>query len=64
MLRSSFSRVQYFPIVALTISLVVGGYFYDKTLDNWVTNIVSGYMSSLIDDVSHQIRTSSSTSMT
>ncbi|NOH61009.1 sensor domain-containing diguanylate cyclase [Vibrio sp. RE88] len=56
MLRSSFSRVQYFPIVALTISLVVGGYFYDKTLDNWVTNIVSSYMSSLIDDVSHQIK--------
>ncbi|USD35048.1 MULTISPECIES: sensor domain-containing diguanylate cyclase [Vibrio] len=56
MIRSSLNRFQYFPVVALTLSLLVGGYYYDKTLDNWVTNIVSTYMSNIIDDVSHQIQ--------
>ena len=41
MVRSSLSRFQYFPILALALSMVVGGYYYDKTLDNWVTDIVS-----------------------
>ena len=53
MVRSSLSRFQYFPILALALSMVVGGYYYDKTLDNWVTDIVSNYMSNLLDDVSH-----------
>lgn len=56
MVRSSLSRFQYFPILALALSMVVGGYYYDKTLDNWVTDIVSSYMSNLLDDVSHQIQ--------
>lgn len=56
MVRSSLSRFQYFPILALALSMVVGGYYYDKTLDNWVTDIVSNYMSNLLDDVSHQIQ--------
>ncbi|NOI74727.1 diguanylate cyclase [Vibrio coralliilyticus] len=56
MVRSSLSRFQYFPILALALSMVVGGYYYDKTLDSWVTDIVSNYMSNLLDDVSHQIQ--------
>ncbi|NRF25312.1 diguanylate cyclase [Vibrio coralliilyticus] len=56
MVRSSLSRFQYFPVLALALSMVVGGYYYDKTLDNWVTDIVSNYMSNLLDDVSHQIQ--------
>lgn len=55
MSNTSFGRLQYFPIIALTLSMIVGGYYYDRILDNWLTNIVSNYMSNLVDDVDHQI---------
>lgn len=54
MLRTSLSPFQYFPILALTICMVVGGYYYDKTLDEWVTGIISDYMSNILDDVVRQ----------
>ncbi|WP_394143092.1 sensor domain-containing diguanylate cyclase [Vibrio atypicus] len=55
MRTTSLSRFQYLPIIALAISMILGGYFYNKTLDDWITRIVSGYMLNLIDDVSYQI---------
>ncbi|MCM5511093.1 GGDEF domain-containing protein [Vibrio sp. SCSIO 43169] len=54
MLRTSLSPFQYFPILALTICMVVGGYHYDKTLDEWVTGIIGEHMSSILDDVVRQ----------
>lgn len=54
MLRTSLSPFQYFPFIALAISMLIGGYYYDKTLDAWVTDIISSYMSSLLDDVAYQ----------
>ncbi|USD66961.1 diguanylate cyclase [Vibrio sp. SCSIO 43136] len=57
MFSNSISRIQYFPILTLAISLLIGGYFYNKTLDEWLTDIVSGYMFSIVDDVAHQIQT-------
>ncbi|MBW3698319.1 diguanylate cyclase [Vibrio sp. T187] len=56
MKKKSFGQFQYFPIAALAISMVVGGYFYNRTLDDWLTKIVSGYMIGLIDDVAYQIQ--------
>ncbi|WP_394251560.1 GGDEF domain-containing protein [Vibrio profundi] len=55
-MKKSFSQFQYFPIIALAISMVVGGYFYNRTLDDWLTKIVSSYMYGLIDDVSYQMQ--------
>ncbi|KGY06943.1 sensor domain-containing diguanylate cyclase [Vibrio sinaloensis] len=52
---TSLSRFQFLPILALAFTMVLGGYFYNKTIDSWLTRIVSGYMLNLIDDVSHQI---------
>ncbi|AIW16105.1 diguanylate cyclase [Vibrio tubiashii] len=52
---SSLHRFQYLPIVALAISMIVGGYFFHTTLADWTKRIVSGYMSGLLDDVAHQI---------
>ncbi|MEZ8826532.1 diguanylate cyclase [Vibrio amylolyticus] len=56
MTRTSFSRFQYFPIIAFAISLAIGGYFYEKTLDKWLTSMVSSHMFGLIDDVAHQVK--------
>lgn len=56
MKKKSFGQFQYLPIVALAISMIVGGYFYNRTLDEWLTKIVSGYMVGLIDDVSYQMQ--------
>ncbi len=55
-MKKSFGQFQYFPIAALAISMVVGGYFYNRTLDDWLTKIVSGYMFSLVDDVAYQMQ--------
>jgi diguanylate cyclase (GGDEF)-like protein len=49
------SRFQYLPIFALAITFIVGGYFYEKTLDSWLSETVSGYMLSLLKDVEHEI---------
>lgn len=54
-MSAALHRFQYLPIVALAISMVVGGYYFHNTLADWTKRIVSGYMSGLIDDVSHQI---------
>lgn len=54
---TSLSRFQYLPILALAFTMVFGGYFYNQTLDSWLTRIVSSYMLNLIDDVSYQIET-------
>ncbi|NOH80387.1 diguanylate cyclase [Vibrio sp. RE86] len=51
----SLSRFHYMPVIALAISMLVGGYYYHNTLNTWTTKIVSGYMTSLLDDVAHQI---------
>mgnify|MGYP003873060149 CR=1 FL=1 len=55
-MKKSFSQFLYFPIIALAISMVIGSYFYNRTLDDWLTKIVSSYMYGLIDDVSHQMQ--------
>ncbi|EGU42113.1 membrane associated GGDEF protein [Vibrio ichthyoenteri ATCC 700023] len=55
-MKKSFGQFQYIPIVALAISMVVGGYFYNRTLDEWLTKIVSGYMFGLIEDVSFEMQ--------
>ncbi|USD43256.1 diguanylate cyclase [Vibrio sp. SCSIO 43135] len=56
MKKKSFAKFQYFPIITLALSMLAGGYFYNKTLDDWLTQIVSGYMLNLVDDVSHQVQ--------
>ncbi|ODS05623.1 sensor domain-containing diguanylate cyclase [Vibrio scophthalmi] len=57
-MKKSFSQFQYFPIIALAISMVVGGYLYNRTLDEWLTKIVSSYMFGLIEDVSFEMQRS------
>ncbi|MGF1695259.1 sensor domain-containing diguanylate cyclase [Vibrio lamellibrachiae] len=57
MKRKSFSQFQYFPIIAIALSMLVGIHFYKKTLDDWLTHIVSDYMFGLVDDVAKQIQT-------
>jgi len=54
-MTASLNRFQYLPIIALAISMLVGGYFFNNTLNSWTTKIVSGYMSSLLDDVAAQV---------
>ncbi|MFB9213821.1 sensor domain-containing diguanylate cyclase [Vibrio sinaloensis] len=54
-MTTSLNRFQYLPIVALALSMMVGGYYFHNTLESWTTRIVSGYMSSLLDDVAHQV---------
>lgn len=49
------SRFQYLPVFALAISFIIGGYLYERTLDSWLTETVSGYMLSLLKDVEHEI---------
>ncbi len=51
----AFGRFQYLPIFALIVSMIIGGYFYNRTLDNWLKHIVSNYMFSLMEDVAFQI---------
>ncbi|MDN3697185.1 sensor domain-containing diguanylate cyclase [Vibrio cortegadensis] len=53
---TSFGRFQYLPIFALIVSMVFGGYLYNQTLNSWLTKIVSDYMFSLVDDVTHEIK--------
>lgn len=38
------------------ITMTIGGYFYNRTLDSWLTNIVSSHMLGLVDDVAHQMQ--------
>lgn len=54
-MSTSLNRFHYMPVIALAISMLVGGYYYHNTLNTWTTKIVSGYMTSLLDDVAHQI---------
>lgn len=35
--------------------MCVGGYLFTKTLDRWITDIVSSHMLNLIDDVANEI---------
>tara|TARA_Y100001960_G_scaffold326398_2_gene410586 strand:- start:1056 stop:2768 length:1713 start_codon:yes stop_codon:yes gene_type:complete len=53
---TSLNRFQYLPIVALALSMMIGGYYFHTTVESWTTRIVSGYMSSLLDDVAHQVQ--------
>ncbi|MDG3085230.1 sensor domain-containing diguanylate cyclase [Vibrio hannami] len=55
MSNNRVSRFHYFPIIALALSFVFGGYLYNRTLDEWLTDIVSNYMLDLLMDVNHQV---------
>ncbi|MCG9647938.1 sensor domain-containing diguanylate cyclase [Vibrio brasiliensis] len=54
-MSASVNRFQYLPIIALALSMLVGGYFFHNTLADWSKKIVSDYMSRVLDDVAHQI---------
>ncbi|KOO15502.1 diguanylate cyclase [Vibrio xuii] len=54
-MTATLNRFQFLPILALAISMLAGGYYFHHTLNTWTTKIVSGYMSSLLDDVAHQV---------
>ncbi|MHA2938740.1 sensor domain-containing diguanylate cyclase [Vibrio sp. RC27] len=56
MLARPVSKFQYIPVVALGLSILVGGYVYNRTLDDWITDIVSEYMLGLLNDVNHEIK--------
>lgn len=49
-------KFQTLPVFALAITFIVGGYFYEKTLDNWLTDVVSGHMLDLLKDVEYEIK--------
>lgn len=50
------SKFQYIPVLALALSFLAGGYLYNRTLDDWLTEIVSGYMLGLLEDVNHEAK--------
>jgi len=49
------NKFQFLPALTLACSFAVGGFFYERTLDSWLTETVSGYMLSLLRDVEHEI---------
>ncbi|NKF48991.1 diguanylate cyclase [Shewanella sp. WXL01] len=51
----AFSKFLYIPAIALACSFVIGGYIYHHTLHNWVTDIVSQYMFSIVRDVQYEV---------
>lgn len=56
MARRPLNKFQYIPVIALALSFVLGGYVYSRTLDEWLTDIVSSYMLDLLKDVNHEIK--------
>ncbi|MGF1740431.1 hypothetical protein L4C34_04980 [Vibrio profundum] len=56
MRENTLYKFQYLPILAFTLSMFVGSYLFTKTLDRWITDIVSGHMLNLIDDVANEIK--------
>ncbi|SHO57080.1 diguanylate cyclase [Vibrio quintilis] len=51
-----FKGLNFIPVIALFITMVFGDYLYNRTLDDWLTDMVSGYMTGLLDDVDYQIQ--------
>lgn len=49
------SRFQFLPILALAITFLLGGYLYERTLEEWLTDVVSGHMIGLLKDVESEI---------
>ncbi|KOO15780.1 diguanylate cyclase [Vibrio xuii] len=55
MVVTPISKILYLPIIALALSFVAGAYLFQKTLENWTTEIVSDHMLGLLNDVQHEI---------
>lgn len=52
---SSISKILYLPVIALALSFIAGVYLFQKTLEDWTTEIVSDHMLGLLHDVQHEI---------
>lgn len=55
MVATPISKILYLPIIALALSFIAGAYLFQKTLENWTTEIVSDHMLGLLNDVQHEI---------
>jgi diguanylate cyclase (GGDEF)-like protein len=46
---------QWFPIVTLIVSMVVGVYFFKGTLDSWANSTLTGYAKGLLSDINYEL---------